>query len=166
MRVNESITQVVSKVISTEIRLMYETTPGMCLAVTRQVIEKALNKPPHWLYQNYVTSWVAPTDYDRIHGHWARDFERDAKRLGWAIPINNRQPGDIIFNWRAAYSDRYNDYIGHVGILWKDDLIFENIEPGYRPISFQRKALSLTPFGDWPVTLVARIPEEVLKEAT
>lgn len=166
MSPNKRITQIIDRVLKTDLHLQYEGVPGMCLAITRQVIEKALGKSPHWLYQNTITSWVAPSSYDKRGGHWARDFERDAKLLGWSIPYEDREPGDIIFNWKAAYSKKYEAYIGHVGILWRDDLIFENINRLYRPISFTRGALALTPYGDWPVTLVARVPKNILKETT
>ncbi|MCA1800550.1 MAG: hypothetical protein LC687_05625 [Actinobacteria bacterium] len=166
MNSNERITQTVNKVLSADLQLQYEGKPGMCLAIVRQVIEKALDKPHFWLYKDIVTSWVAPDTYDKRNGHWARDFEFDCKRLGWAIPYGERKPGDMVFNWRAAYSETHKAYIGHVGILWYNDLIFENINRLFRPISFTRHSLALTPYGDWPVTLVARIPKEILKEAT
>lgn len=159
---NDLILDQVNKIIHGQSSVMYDKTPGMCLAVTRQVIEKALKKPSHWLYDRYIHDWVQPEGYDRAEGHWARDFERSAKLLGWAVSLRDRKPGDIVFNWKAAYSARWGAYIGHVGILIDNDLVFENIDPKYRQHSFQRHALAITPLNHFPTTLVARVPKSAL----
>jgi len=161
MRTNELILSTLGRVKHSKITLTYQNVPGYCLSVVRQVIERALKIN---LYQDYVTSWVAPDNYDRSGGHWARDFERDSKLLRWAVNTRDRQPGDMVFNHNAVWVEKYNAYIGHVGILDHEDMIFENVNPAFRKRSFfkQGTVLGLTPYGDWPVTLVARIPESVL----
>lgn len=159
MTPNDLIVRQIDQIMKGHARIQYQDVSGMCLAVARQIIEKALDKPSHWLYSEFVHDWVQPAGYDRTEGHWARDFERAAKRLEWAVPIEERRPGDILFNWRAAYSARWGAYIGHVGILIDNDWVFENINPSYRPLSFTRDALAITPLQYFPVTLVARVPE-------
>jgi len=86
---NDLILDQVNKIIHGQVTIAYENTPGMCLAVTRQVIEKAFKRPSHWLYDKYVHDWVQPEGYDRANGHWARDFERSAKLLGWAVSLRD-----------------------------------------------------------------------------
>lgn len=134
---------------------VYDDTPGMCLATVRQVLEASVLEP--WtLYRDYVQEWVQPEGYDRSNGHWARDCERSLRDLGMAVKGDRARPGDLLFNWRAAWSDRWGAYIGHVAILLDHDLVFENVAPQYRPHSAHRGSLSLTPREYWgePTTVV------------
>jgi len=136
---------------------------GLCLALTRIIIENAFSWPSHYWYLHYVTDWVQPPGYDRSRGHWARDAERSLRRLGMNVHVSERKPGDLVFNWRSAWSNEYGAFIGHVGVLVDGDMILENINPSFRAgRAFSRGATSLTPFGAWErVTLVARfVPEQ------
>lgn len=135
----------------------YATTddePGFCLAWVREVIEHAMRWPSHAFYDGHVTEWVQPDGYDRANGHWARDAERSLRNLRMAV--REEEPGDLLFNHRAAWSDRWGAYIGHVAILVAPDLIAENVHPAYRPGALTRGALALTPRDQWatPTTIV------------
>lgn len=135
---------------------------GLCLALTRVVIENAFGWPSHYLYRKYVTEWVQPDGYDRRNGHWARDAERSLRNLGMAVPIEARQPGDLVFNWRSAYSQKWDAYVGHVGVLIDGDMVLENVNPMFRPLSFSRGNTMLTPLRKWPMvsTVIHFVPRE------
>lgn len=153
MTTNERITAAAWGALKGE----YATTddePGFCLAWVRQVVERAMGWPSHALYDAYVNEWVQPESYDRALGHWSRDAERSLRNLDMAV--HDAQPGDLLFNWRAAWSDRWGTYIGHCAILVTRDLVAENVDPAYRPGALTRGALALTPRGQWtePTTTI------------
>lgn len=133
----------------------------MCLATIRHVIEQGMGWKPYHLYEHYITEWVQPEGYPKGDGHWARDFERSARNLGWQIDLQEMQPGDILCHWQAAWSNRWGAYIGHIGVLLERDYVFENISARYRSHSFMSGALALTPLESFPVTSIFRIPDSV-----
>ena len=131
---------------------------GMCLKQVRVIVEHAFGMRSHQWYEDYVTEWVQPDGYDRSLGHWARDAERSLRNLGMAVPLESRRPGDLMFNWRTAYSQRWGAFIGHVGVLLPGDLILENINPSFRVgRGFARYTTGITPVSAWEdVTTVVR----------
>lgn len=136
---------------------------GYCLAQTRIIVEDAFGWPSHYWYSLYVTDWVQPPGYDRSAGHWARDAERSLRRMGMSVPFEERQAGDIVFNWRTAFSRHWNVYVGHVGVLVHGDLVLENISPVYRlGEGFMRDATALTPLSAWSMvsTVIRFVPSD------
>lgn len=131
---------------------------GYCLAQTRMIVEHAFTMHSHEWYEHYVTEWVQPPGYNRTLGHWARDAERSLRNLGMSVAIDERLPGDIVFDWKSAYSPAWNAYVGHVGVLLTEDLVLENINPDLRRgKSFSRGVTSVTPLSEWRrVTMIAR----------
>lgn len=156
MDTNELIVRTVWQALRGTIR-SYNSSPGMCLAWVRTMVEQAMGWPSHTLYRDYVTEWVQPEGYDQRDGHWARDAERSLRNLGMALgDTGEAQPGDLLFNWRAAWSDRWGAYIGHVGIKIEHGFVAENIDPTYRPSALRNGALAITPIEDWakPTTVI------------
>ena len=163
MSPNAAIAQQAWAVMRGDAQTGVDDRPGMCLSWVRQVLERALNMRSHELYEEYVTTWVQPAGYPREQGHWARDAEKSLRDLGMALaPGAEAMPGDLVFNYRAAWSDRWGAYIGHVGILLDRDWIAENIRPAYRPGSLTRGALALTPASAWasPTTIIRFDPDK------
>lgn len=140
------------------------TTPGLCLAAVRVIIESAAGWPSHELYKRYLvvgTSRRPGDSNERLQAAkadpWAADMEASAKALGWPVPMLERKPGDLVFNHSAAPP------YGHVGVLIARDVVLENIDPRYRPESIVvGPSLCLTPINHVPWTLVARIPDSEL----
>jgi hypothetical protein len=135
---------------------------GFCLAQARIIIEDAFGWPSHYWYEKYVTQWVQPDGYNRALGHWARDAERSLRNLGMSVNPDEREPGDLMFNWKAAYSQQWGAYIGHVGVLLHGDMVLENINPRFRVgKGFMRDSTGVTPLRAWDnVTTVIRfVPE-------
>lgn len=123
----------------------YSNVSGWCLALVRVVIERALDIT---LYGDYVSERVESTHANR--SWWARDAERSLRNLGMAVHLKDTQPGDLLFKYDSA-RNKDGDYVGHVGLLISPGVIFENINPSYRPKAYIRKgALSLSPLEDWP----------------
>lgn len=135
-------------------KLITTTEPGLCLAFVRQVLEHALGWPSHRLYELAVTSWVIP-GWDQDQGHVSRDAERDLRDLGMTLTGDRVRGGDILFNWRAAWSTRYDAYVGHVGIALGDDLVLEVVLPAYRPQALVKGGgLCLGPRSWAPTTVI------------
>lgn len=140
--------------------------PGMCLQLTRLIIETALDLPAFALYDGLERVERAPGDDT---DPWARDLERTYKNRGWAIlepdpgrryiqkdAILTAPPGSILHRWDAAKTSA-GTFIGHVGILLHGGLVIENINPLYRKRSFHsttNRFLAITPIDDFAVTLV------------
>lgn len=127
---------------------------GFCLRAVREVLEHAFLMKPHAFYATYLSHRVERYQNDNTDP-WARDMERSLRAQGMAVPIAERLPGDLVFQWKAAPTgsrspEGHPNYYGHVGILLERDLIFENINPKYRPGGFTRQMLSLTPYDRWP----------------
>ena len=134
-------------------------TPGLCLAFVRSVVERACYGGRWAFYDQFLvagTSMRGGTPEERLQAAWrspsAADIEASMKALGLSVPAWRRRPGDLVFNWRAARPD------GHVGLLLNRETIVELINPAFRPTSVHLpNNVSLTRFGAWPVTLVARL---------
>lgn len=133
--------------------------PSLCLMFVRVVVEAALGYRSHELYARYLVAGTThrPGD-ERVRlaaakiSPWATDFEASVKQLGWAVPLEERQPGDLIFNHAAAKP------FGHVGILLDRNTVIENIDHDYRPHSILLpNSLALTPLESRSWTLVARV---------
>jgi hypothetical protein len=129
---------------------------GFCLDLVRGLLADAFDGPWSFLYDSYVTEWVQPEGYDQIHGgHWARDAEKSLRDLG--MGVHEEEPGDLLFDWRRAWSKEWGVYVGHVAVLVDHGLVLENVDPQYRTIASHRGALCLTPRATWGTpTLVAR----------
>lgn len=140
--------------------------PMMCLASVRTVVERARYGGRWAFYSEFLvaeTSMRTGRDIGRGLSQadpWAADLEASMKALGLVVPFEERQPGDLIFNWQAAKP------YGHIGLLLAHDLVAENIDPGWRPFSINLydeegdpRYVSLTPLEHFPRTLVARLPE-------
>lgn len=134
--------------------------PGWCLMTVRLIVEHAFSWPNGGFYDRYLvagTSTRGGTPRERLQeamkDKWAADIEASMKKLGFAVPALLRQPGDLVFNYRAAAP------IGHVGILLTRDIVLENIRPSYRPqsIILSHGSLALTPYSSQPWTLTARL---------
>lgn len=133
---------------------------GLCLKLVRVVIEAALQLPDRYVYDNWLvsgSSYRPGTDAERQaaarEGPRASDMEASAKRLGWGIPFHARQPGDLLFNFRALPP------YGHVAVLLDRDTVLENVNHAFRPNSIHLPhSLALTPVEALPWTLAARVP--------
>jgi hypothetical protein len=127
---------------------------GMCLRVTREILEAAFNLEPFGLYQRYMTERVERNPGDDPDP-WARDLERSLRNRQMAVPAEEAIPGDLLFQWQTAPTGTVNDrgepnYYGHVGILMPGNLIFENINPKHRRFGFSRGMIAITPYEAWP----------------
>lgn len=132
--------------------------PGWCLSAVRMIVEEALGLEPWGFYERFLVG--SPKALPEHESWWARDCERILREKGLAVPIKDRKPGDLLFNYEAAYSRQYQANIGHVGILLEHDMVIENINPRWRPASgIFPSSLALTPFKRWPATLAVRLPE-------
>lgn len=133
-----------------------DSRPGYCLSFARDVIEKSQGWKWGTLYTDYVTEEADPAGHRAKAGPWARDAEKSLRDLGMAVKLEDAKPGDLFFVWRDAWSATWNAYVGHVGILLPGGLILENVDPKYRPHSFHRGAIQLTPRKRWlaPTTVI------------
>ncbi len=124
------------------------TTSGYCLRLVRQVLENALGWADEELYERFPNKIETKTPHPRAF--WARDIQRSLRDAGWGVALIDRQPGDLLFYWRAALNG-YGDYVGHTGVLLPGGFILENINPIYRigTGAFATGALSLTPSSTW-----------------
>lgn len=135
------------KIVGSAIRaaaalLPIERTPGYCLKAARQIVENALGKADGWFY-----TLMQPGATRN-----AATAESQLRAKGWAVAVEQAQPGDLVFNGRVSLPD------GHVGILIGPGVVLENTtaQRGVR----LGGALALTPLGQFgPVTTVIRIPE-------
>ena len=166
MNVNDKIVAAVWRALRGEL-YAFSDAPGMCLAAVRSVVEAALEWPSHKLYQSYLTERVetpsaeSPLRWSR--DPHARDLERSLRAQGMAVPREEMQPGDLLFNFRAAPyhpEDWRREYpevpfpdnpvtVGHVTIYLGEGCLFENINPRYRPYGFTRNNLAITPLDDY-----------------
>lgn len=148
---NTSIVAAAQRAIQGEIAV--PSKPGLCLALVRMVVEAGCFGGRYEFYDRYLvarTTQGGPNRRDWTP--WAADLEASMKRLGYAESLANREPGDLIFNFRAAKP------YGHVAILVERDLVLENIKDEYRPKSKHLgRYLSLTPLERFPRTLLARL---------
>ncbi len=134
--------------------------PGLCLAIVRVVVEHALGMASHEMYARWLVAGTTHREGDdraRLAAAklspWAADLEASVKRLGWAVRLGDRLPGDLVFDHAAAAP------YGHVGVLLDHSTVLENIDPSYRKGSIHLpNSLSLTPLESRPWTLVARLP--------
>lgn len=125
---------------------------GYCLKAVRVLVEKSLGWEPFQFYEKYGvtrTSGAPPGRQD--WSWWASDIEASMKQLGLAVPYDERQPGDLVFNYRAAKP------YGHVGLLLERPLVLELVSPEYRPTSMSRSNVCLTRLAGWQPTLIARL---------
>jgi hypothetical protein len=144
---------------------------GLCLMLTRLIVENAFGLPSHGWYKwrTHVVERAPGDDNDP----WARDMERSMREGDFGVltpPDGSRyvtgaqlaavaEPGDLLFRWDVART-RAGTFIGHVGVLMDGQMVLENINPASRPGSFQLGSTALTPLSMFPVTLVARFAPE------
>lgn len=133
--------------------------PGWCLAAARRTVETALGQADGRFYQLFGRERVEREPGPPATSWWARDLERSMRNLGLAVPIDQVEPGDLLFNHRAA-PNRHGVYVGHVGVLTYRWLVLENVDPRWRPQALKRgsSCLMLTPLRTFPVTTAIRIP--------
>ena len=126
---------------------------GLCLQLVRLIVERALFEGRYEFYDRYLVERTTQGREGRSDWTpWASDLEASMKKLGYAVPLGERQPGDLIFNHQAAAP------IGHVAVLIDRDTVLENINPAYRPKSVHLgRYLSLTPLEHFRRTLLARL---------
>lgn len=135
------------------------TTPGLCLAFVRVVVEKGLGLPSRELYRRWLvagTTFRPGDDAQRLAAAhidpWANDMQASMKKLGLGVPYILRQAGDLIFATEPPKP------FGHVGILLSRGWVLELIAPGNRPTSINlARNVSVTPIGDRKWSLVARL---------
>lgn len=156
MTINDRITKAAWKAARKEIGV--PTTSGMCLSLVRRVVEHALFGGDYQFYDRYLVSPTSRREGADVGNHrrdpWAIDLEASVKTLGYAVPLDEREPGDLIFNHNTVGK------WGHVGVLVDASTVLENIKPYLRPGSIHLGTfLSLTPIQDFKPTLLARIKE-------
>ncbi len=130
--------------------------PGMCLAFVRVIVERALELPERHFYRAWVTQRVETTFPAATRDPIARDAERSFTALGWNVPFEERQPGDLLFDFSAAYRRDWGTTLGHTAILLEGDRIAENTEHpsrGLRKLSTTRlpTAIALTPLEEFVI---------------
>jgi len=130
-----------------------------CLSFVRGIVEDSQGWPWGQLYKDYLTQGVTPAAH--YPGEiWARDAEKNLRDLGMAV--HRRKPGDLLFVCKDAWSSQWDAYIGHVSIFMPGEMVLENIRPSYRPHSFHRGNISLTPINYWltPTTIIRFDPDK------
>ena len=135
-----------------------EMRPFYCLKFVRQIVEHALSAPSGEFYRRFLVraSSRKPEGTNPLLEPWAVDLEASVKLLGLAVPLEERRPGDLLFNHEAAKP------YGHVAILLEHDLVAENVKASYRPYSgIFPGSKALTPLEHFPLTLVARLPKDL-----
>ena len=156
---NEAIVQSLLRALSDNYHDI-ATQPGLCLAWVRRVVEYgALGGRDRAFYDKFLvagTSRRGGTEAQRLQwawqNPWASDVEASMKKLGLQVPAMLRKGGDLVFNHNAAVP------MGHVGILLDREWVVELVNPDFRPASAHLPgSVCLTRYGDWPVTLVARL---------
>jgi len=162
---NEKILRSIDKAINNELPMPIPA--GFCLKLVRLIVEDALSID---FYRTFLTHRVERADGDD-NDPWARDLERSMRNAGLGIlaPQANQRyvgnriikehalPGDLLFRHDVAPTPAGTN-VGHVGILMHHGLVFENINPKFRPEGFNRRSTSMTPLAFYRVTLVVRIP--------
>jgi hypothetical protein len=137
-------------------------TSDYCLRAVRMVLEHALGWADEELYARFPNKIESNTLHPRPF--WSRDIQRSLREAGWGVALTSRQPGDLLFYYRAAMNEQ-GDYVVHTGILLPGGFIFENINPKYRQGTgaFSSGALSLTPSSTWGMGEVEafRVPERL-----
>lgn len=140
------------------------TKSGLCLMLTRLIVEDAHGLAPGGFYK--LRTAVVDPDTRASEEPYARDMERSFRDLGLAVSqkYDGRYvkaatadvlPGDLLFRWDTA-KDSNGVYVGHVGILLDGQMVLENVNPAYRSRSLNRGPTHLTPLWTWPVTTVVR----------
>lgn len=158
-RVNEQIVTTLTRALSNPGANGLPNKPGLCLAFVRAIVERAYYGGRWMFYSRFLVAGTTRRPGDEAErldaaerDPWAADIEASMKALGLAVPALLRKPGDLVFNHNAAKP------YGHVGVLLNRCTIVELIDPDFRPRSVHLPGnISLTPYGDWPVTLVARL---------
>lgn len=136
---------------------------GLCLRLVREIVENAMGWRSHDLYRRHVTTWTQPPGYPRTLGHWAVDAEVSLAALGWSVPANQAEPGDLIFwdnlapvspaQWKRWWpTEPYRPlFMGHVAIVIAPRVLLENIAPDRRPRRFANwDFLVVSPLGSLP----------------
>lgn len=121
----------------------------LCLKFVRIVIEKAFDMKPADLYRYYCVDWVQPKGYDVNNGHWARDFERSARKTQQQLHPEEIRVGDLLFKYDAAVLGQKTwaawfpgqpyqpgTWVGHVAIYLGNGVIIENANPAWRQKGF------------------------------
>ena len=99
---------------------------GYCLMTTRMIVEAALDLGNMGFYRTFLEGYpkadpVVPRSW------WARDAHKILRDRGFGVRLEDRQPGDLVFNHAVAPSDVYKGFnIGHVGILIDTNTVLEN----------------------------------------
>lgn len=147
----------------------FQDKPGHCLAAVRSVLEHALGWPSHTLYADYLSDRVETPTADSplrwTRNPHARDLERSLRNQGMSIRYGDMEPGDVLFNHRAApydpegWAEAFPGVpfpaapvpIGHVMVYLGEGMVLENINPKYRRYGFTRDNLSITPLDEYEV---------------
>ena len=94
-----------------------DTEPGMCAMVTRQMLMRALGLSYDQFYARFRT--VAVDGRSLADVPWARDIQATLRSLGYNVPLDEVQGGDILCTWQLAKQ-------GHIGVLYDSRLLIEN----------------------------------------
>ena len=137
--------------------------PWMCLSLARRIVEAAHFNGEYAFYSKYLVKRTSMARARNKDGSadmtpYASDIEASMKALGFVIHKDNRQAGDLVFNWQAAKP------FGHVGVLLDRDTVIENVKPSFRPQSVNLWRpngsplyIALTPLSQFNVTTFARL---------
>lgn len=123
--------------------IQVERNPNLCLKFARQSVEAGLKKPDGWFYS------LMPNGAKRD----AATAEITLKAKGWAVPINEAQPGDLAFNGNVSRP------YGHVGVIVAPGVVLENTSSA-RGIRFGG-AIAMTLLTQFNPTTIIRLPEEL-----
>jgi hypothetical protein len=131
--------------------LLSELKSGWCLKAVRLIVERAFGWVDGELYTRHGTHRTTGATDRTDWQWWSTDMERSFREQGKAVSAFERQPGDLLFSHVLAKP------VGHSAILLSRDLILEVVNPAFRPRSFHRGSICLTPWGEWEPTLVVRL---------
>ncbi|BDP42940.1 hypothetical protein DAETH_29090 [Deinococcus aetherius] len=128
------------------------TEPGMCLAATRTVVERAFGWPSHELYRRIVTEHVQA---NTTGTPWATDAEKSFRARGLTVPLwQSPRPGDLVFNHTSMPYGHVGVVVAHAGGLY----VLENAQ--VRRGLHQYAAINLCPLHLWDgITTIGRLPD-------
>lgn len=136
MSANERVEQAAFEVIAGR-RQVYDAEPGYCLKLVREIVQAGMG----WNYDEFYSLLTYRVEGNETGPPWARSLQRSLRNLGNLVPWEEREGGDLVFNFRPARQ-------GHVGVLVGRSLVLENTstQRGILISGYNR----LSPIEDWP----------------
>jgi len=164
---NEAILHTISQFAAGRIEL--DEKQNHCLGFVTSIIQRACDIPIPRFYETYVPLHADPQEHWTEDEPWARDAEkslRDACQMG--VHPEDAKPGDLFFIWRDAEAHAWSEreghkvYYGHVAVLLTPVLVIENVDAMWRPHSFSRGNIQITPRTYWfePSTIIRFDPDK------